>query len=300
MLGLRGLSWAPLMAAMLLLAASMGCTRASIPIEMSEGTLEAALQAEEEGTPGPIDPKKDDFAVVWIPAEEALIVRESAGISSPEAGRLAYDQTGIELTGSSTALGSSQWVEIKTQFGVTGWVPRWNLTEQVAQEGFCRDEAVRDLIAELTAAIESEDSRALQGLLSPTRGLIIRVDLWNPEVRLRTDELPAIFVDPTEIEWGSRFASETPIRGTFADTVAPSLVDVFLSDHEIACNEVMMGRSPEPAQWPPEYENLNFISYHRPAPTDGNTYNWRTWVVAIEYVEGRPMIALLMQIRPQV
>lgn len=299
--GLFNRCWGLLLALILLGAAAQACTRASVPIEMSQGT--APAQDEEGqigGTAGPIDPVTDDFAVVWVPAEEALIVREAAGISSADVGRLAYDQKGILLTGSETALGSSHWVEIETQFGISGWVPRWNLTEHLDPEGVCRDPAVEALIAELTAVLESGDSRGLQQLLSPSRGLIVRLDPWNPEVRIPLDEVPGLFVDPTEIDWGARFASETPIQGSFADVVAPGLAEVFLADYQEDCNQVLTGRSPEPDEWPAEYGNFNFVSYHRPAPTDGNPFNWRTWAVAVEYVDGRPTIALLMQFRPPV
>ena len=74
-------AWLLVLPGLLALAVSFGCTRASVPIDAAQGTL-VPIQEESvgEATTAAIDPITDDYAVVWIAAGEALIVRESAGI----------------------------------------------------------------------------------------------------------------------------------------------------------------------------------------------------------------------------
>lgn len=245
-----------------------------------------------------VDPDPADHAVVWIEEGEVLPVRESAGISAAELGALTYDQHSIRLTGSRTALGSSTWVEIEARSGLVGWIPGWNLTEDVPAEGFCRDARIEELARGFEESIEAQDPAELAKLLSPKRNLILRFDPWNPETRIGLDDLPGLFDSPQSYVWGKQFASGVAIEGSFSDIVLPNLVDVFSSEHEVACNEILMGSAPNAVAWPSEYTNLNFLSFHRPAPDEVNTYNWRSWIVAIEYLGGEPYIALLLQLRP--
>jgi hypothetical protein len=52
--------------------------------------------------------------------------------------------------------------------------------------------------------------------------------------------------------------------------------------------------------WPSEYSNMNYISFHRAAPEPGSQLNWRTWALGIEYLDGQPYLALLVQYRGEI
>lgn len=252
------------------------------------------------GEPAPIDQDPTDYAVVWIDEGEQLPIRETAGISSPEIGLLTIQSEPFHLTGESTMLGSSKWVEVTTITHQRGWVPFFNLTESVPSDGFCRDPRAVGILATLRDSIESADPTALQKVLSPRRGLIIRHDPWNPEVRIPLDQVIGIFVDPLDLDWGTRYGSETAIRGSFSEVIVPALRDTFEGQTGTTCNDVVVGRTAEPVQWPAPYANLNFYSIHRPASRGGNPFNWRSWLIGFEYIDGQPYVAVMMQIRPQV
>jgi hypothetical protein len=253
-----------------------------------------------DGGGGFLDPNPSDFTVVWIGDGQQLILREEAGLAASEIAGVLPTQASIIRTGRKTTLGSSEWVQIETPSGIKGWVPSWNLTEDVPPEGFCADPRVQLLIDDLRNAISSEGAEELEEILSPKRGLVIRHDPWNPEVQIGFGELPGIFHDPTDYLWGTRYASQTQIRGSFSQLLVPALTDVLDSETRLNCNEIEVGSGAPSMLWPDDYRNLNLVSLHRPALENGNPFNWRTWVLAIEYVEGQPFIAVLVQIRPQV
>ena len=84
------------------------------------------------------------YAVVWIENGEPLVIRQPAGITSMAVDTLASDQRGLSITGRSTQLGSSTWVEINLPEGGKGWVNAWNLTEDVTRGDFCADPRAQD------------------------------------------------------------------------------------------------------------------------------------------------------------
>jgi hypothetical protein len=290
------------LAAALLLSA---CTRSSVPIPgQPTATAETPTETGPPPTPEPIitiQPfVEQTYAVVWVPGDQALTVRQPAGISSVGVASLPFDQTGLRLTGKTTLLGSSQWLEIHRPEGGTGWVNGWNLTEEVGQEVFCRDARVLDLLARLTQALTARDGRRLAELVSPRRGLIVRHDLWNPEVVYEVPAVAELFDKPAAQDWGVVRDSQVPIRGTFEEIITPRLEKVFNAAPEVACNHLGAGVSASEPGWPGEYRNLNYYSFYRRAPEPGNRLDWRTWAVGIEYVDGQPYVAVLLHFRGEI
>lgn len=282
----------------------LGCTRSDVllptsvpPPTLSEADSLATDMASVVEVPTIPDP--NDHAVVWIEEGEQLIIREEAGLGGSEVAGVRSTQGSITILGQGTTLGSSHWVEIQTSTGVKGWVPAWNLTESVPPEVFCKDPRVQLLVSELEEIIKAELADEFAGILSPKRGLVVRHDPWNPEVKISLDDVSGVFQDPEDYLWGTRYATETEIRGSFTEILSPALADVFDSDFRTSCNLIEVGQGAPAELWPQEYQALNLMSLHRPPLPEGNPFNWRTWVFAIEYVDGQPYLAVLMQIRPQ-
>lgn len=277
------------------------CTRTTVALSTPDVQPTASsVPSATPGEPIPVDPDPTDYAVVWVAKNEQLAVRETAGISSPEVGQLNAQSGAVRLTGESTMLGSSKWVEVTTLTQLRGWVPFFNLTEAVPSTGFCQDPRPVKVLEALQASIEHSDAGSLAAILSPRRGLIIRHDPWNPEIRIPLDQVAGIFVDPREFDWGTRFGSETAIRGSFSEVIVPALRDTFEGQTITACNEVLVGSTADSVEWPTPYENLNFYSIYRPASRGGNPFNWRSWLIGFEYVDGQPTIAVMLEVRPQV
>ena len=291
--------------AVAVLVFSLGaCTRDVIPLTFVTRTPSGPTRTPTR-TPGPTfiaisgDPTGHPYAVVWVPAESELAVQQPAGIPGLQVGTLAPDQRGISLTGASTLLGSSLWVEIVAP-GVAGWVNSWYLTEDIPPAEFCSDPQVVAVLEALGEAIQSRDGRLLASLASPRRGLVIRHDWWNPEVILPPAELTGIYENEIPLTWGASDSPGLPIRGTFSQVIAPLLEDVFTGEAEVTCNSLRTGTTSGEVRWPGEYTNLSFYAFYRPATQPGSQLTWHTWAVGIEYVDGRPWVTVLVHFRAEI
>ncbi len=270
----------------------------SVPADLRHGTPNPQAAATTELQPPTLSAVVGfSYAVVWV--EEGLAVRQPAGITSSEIASLPADQRGIGVTGQSTLLGSSTWLEIFLPEGGTGWVNSYNLTEDVGPQGFCQDPRLVDLADRFILALESKSGEQLAQLASPKRGLIIRHDWWNPEVVTELGSLSHLFQDAAELDWGINRDSGLSITGSFGEVILPQLLDVFSAAPAFGCNRLDSGSTAEAVAWPSEYTNLNFISFHRAAPSPGSL-NWRTWALGIEYVDGSPYLAVLVQYRGEI
>ncbi len=282
--------------------ACVSCTRSSVSLdsietELASFTPQGTLEATEIPT---LPPSSDLYAIAWVKADETLVARNPAGLSGAPVGELAYDQRDLALTGASTGLGSSVWMEIMLPAGGTGWVNSWNLTEDVSAQDFCNDPRVLQTIDSFGQAVREGSGQNFVGISNPTRGLILRHNWWNPEIIIPVDSMPNIYQDLTEIDWGVQGGSEFPIQGSFQDVIASQLEDVFGDAPEISCNEVRVGDTTREIVWPDEYVNLNFYSVYRPVPEGGSEFDWRTWVLGFEYIDAQPYLTLLVQYRGEI
>lgn len=300
--------WCEYSVALLLLLMLSACRQAVVPVptqtsppsgEVEEpATVAPATQSLQEPTPFTFGPVP--YAVAWVHEDEPLAVRQPAGITSMTVTTLASDQRDITVTGNTTQMGSSTWVEINLPEGGKGWINGWNLTEDVPRSSFCDDPRVPELANQFIVAIKDGDGGKLAQLTSPKRGLIIRHDWWNPEVRVGFSSVPGLFLDPSPVTWGVNRDSELTIEGTFRDVILPQLEDVLSIAPELSCNELGAGSTAQDAIWPSEYSNMNYISFYRPAPDPGSQLNWRSWALGIEYIDGEPYLAVLVQYRGEI
>jgi len=188
-------------------------------------------------------------------------------------------------------------VEIVTPTGTTGWVNAHYLTEVVDAAVFCSDPRVTNLINAFVSAVQSQDGAALAQLVSPTHGLTIRHNWWNPEVNLQGQSVLAdLFTDTTSHDWGVQDGSGLPIQGPFKDEILPLLQDVFNGSYTQHCNDLANGSGGTAGMvvWPFEYQNINYVALYR-AGAPGDELNWRTWAIGVEFVKGQPYIAFLVQ-----
>ncbi len=280
------------------------CTRASVPVQtLPTPYRPTATQVVPTPTPSEVVPPAStgvEYAVVGVGDGDQLPVRTTAGLSGVVNGYLTPQQRGIQLTGNATLLGSSQWVEILRPDGRIGWVQASKLTEYVPPEQFCGDPRANAVVSAVTEAVNNQDGDLLASLVSDSRGLVIRVDWWNTEVHFSRQQTADLFADPTVIDWGTHFGSNTEISGDFADTVLPQISDVLANEPALTCDDLQVGTVQQAIKRPVAYTNLNFYEFYRPAPDDGNESNWRAWTILIEYIDGEPRLVGLIQYRPQV
>jgi hypothetical protein len=277
-----------------LIVITSACTRQTIPF------LSDAPQASQPTEPPPAATllgdfvEADSYSVAWIPEGEELKIHNPAGIAGTVIGELAYDQSGIQLTGGSSSLGSSLWVEIKTPEGTTGWVNEWNLTETTRSEEYCSDGRVPGVLTQVIRAIEARDGQMLAEYVNPERGLIVRHDWWNPEVIIPYNKVSQIFEDRSKLDWGVIGGGDFQIEGSFDELIRPLILET-VSGSEPVCNELPIGTTTRSAIWPTVYTSLNYYAFYHPAPENGNPFNWRTWAFTFEYIGGRPYLTVLVQ-----
>ncbi len=276
------------------------CSRGDIPLPSFPTTEASPVATEIVPTPTELAvasekyPLQIEYAIVWASIEDGLSLRSQAGISATVAKVIPWDSHQIYLTGNSSLLGSSLWLEIETGDGTTGWVRAWNLTEYVPPSQFCIDADVTSLMDKLLLVLRDPEHSTLKDLISPNRGLTLRLNWYSPDVIFSMDEIDSIFRDIKEINWGTMADSGLEISGTAENIIQPYLDDVFFNSPEVLCNELKWGDTAGEVLWPGELDNLNYYVFYRQAEEGGNRFDWRTWAVGIEYVNNQPFIAILI------
>ncbi|MFM8320077.1 MAG: hypothetical protein ACKOC5_04095 [Chloroflexota bacterium] len=236
------------------------------------------------------------YAVVLVEQGDVLNVRRAPGAGQAVVARLAADTTGIRLTGQSQPVDEATWLQIALPDGRGyGWVNGRYLTEQVRGRDFCRDAQVEKLLTQARRAFKDADRRLLQGLVSPRHGLDVTYLRTGKTVNYTPEEAGWALQSDFETDWGTHPASGEPVKGTFKELVLPALLDVLAASPQAACNEVRLGGSSYTYRWPERYQNINFYALHRPGPA-GQELDWRTWLVGVEYVNGRPYLFALNQL----
>jgi len=243
----------------------------------------------------PAFPQYPPVAVVLVPEGETLSVHTAAGEDSPVKYTLPPQAADIQRTGFTQTVDDVLWVEIADPAQGTGWVDAHYLTEYWTSDQFCADQRIDQLLDDFVTAIQTQDGATLAQIVSPTHGLTLRHNWWNPEVHYSPSVIANLFSDATAYDWGVQDGSGYPIQGSFAEVALLQLLDVFNADYTRYCNDLENGSGGSAGYviWPFEYGNLNYVALYRAALT-GDELNWRTWAVGIEYVFNDPYIAFLV------
>lgn len=239
------------------------------------------------------------YAVIQLGEMDLLNVRVEPGLSSHVLFTLPSQQRDLKPTGQEQVVDEVTWIEIELPDGATGWVSAQFLTEQVESSTFCQDAQVEALLERLIISVKERDGEALAAMVSPVRGLSLYHNVWNPPVSFdRSEVLQNIYISTVNYDWGIQEGSGLPLVGPFKELVYPKLQDVFSYPHTRHCNvleqNISAGGTSGLVFWPAEYANLNFVAFYRAAP-ESQELNWRTWVAGIEYINGIPYIAVLIQ-----
>ncbi len=233
------------------------------------------------------------FQVAYVTRDDTLNVRSGPGVDYEVVGELNPQADDVEITGSGRVVEGSTWVPV-TDGRVTGWVNSRFLTGVVPAANFCEDEAVNDLVDAFMTAVSERDNAALARLIHPERGLRMHTYWWNPEVLINGDELQRLFSSNTTYDWGVEDGSGLPIEGSFAAVIVPELERDLLPATDGECQEILHGATAGLVQLPDGYEQVPFVSLHRPAPDDEIGFDWGTWVLGIEKWNGRYYLSYLV------
>ncbi len=234
------------------------------------------------------------YAVILVAPGDMLNIRSAAGVGNPIVGSFPPNIVNVMRTGPSAEVGDSLWVEVQRPGGEKGWVNAYYLTEYVSSSTFCADARVNSLLSDLGSALLTSNGDLLASLVSPPHGTDAR--LWRYGTVVNYDHARArlLFDSTFQVNWGPAPGSGENTIGAFSQAVLPKLSEVFGSNYELRCNDPMDLATFTLVPWPPEYTNINFYAVYKPGTEAYGGLDWRTWLVGIEYVGGRPYLFSLI------
>jgi hypothetical protein len=165
-------------------------------------------------------------------------------------------------------------------------------TPLAGTSNICTDPQVVALIDSLKSAILTSDGPLLSSLVSPTRDMDVAFFHDGTVITYDQEHTKFLFETTFEVNWGPEPGSGADRLGSFHDVVVPELVEIFNQPYTLHCNELKHGGASYEVSWP--YEG-NFYSVYYAGTEDNGFLDWHTWVVGIEYVNGKPYIYALMQ-----
>ena len=158
-------------------------------------------------------------------------------------------------------------------------------------QAVCTDPAVVALIDSLKTSMLTADGALLSSLVSPN-GAEIRYFRDGTAITYTPYQAGFLFETTFSANWGSDPASGLEKLGSFHDVIVPELVTIFNQPYTLHCNEIRHGGASYNITWP--YKK-DFYSIHFAGTQANGFLDWHTWVVGVEYSNGKPYIYALMQ-----
>jgi len=156
----------------------------------------------------------------------------------------------------------------------------------------CSDPQATALIDSLKMAVTNGDGPLLASLVSPTNGVDVAYFHNGKVIKYDQTQDRFLFETTYEADWGDDPASGAKKTGSFHDVVVPKLKESFGQAYTLHCNELKYGGASYPVTFP---YNKDFYSIYFPGTEANGNLDWHTWVVGIEYVNGKPYLYALMQ-----
>jgi photosystem II stability/assembly factor-like uncharacterized protein len=232
------------------------------------------------------------YAVMNVAPNNVLNIRSGTGVSYPIIGSFAPDAVNVMRTGNTASADFANWVEVQNPNGGTGWVNDYYLTEYVTSNFFVADSRLSLLIDKLKQAMNNSDGNLFASLISPKHGVsIVYHGNGGPSMIYLPDQARDVFTSTQVIDWGAEGATGNEAVGTFSRIIRPKLLDVLNATYELHPNDPQRADM-YPQPWPDSYKNLNFFSVLKPA-SPNVVFDWREWLVGIEYVNGQPYIMMM-------
>ena len=161
----------------------------------------------------------------------------------------------------------------------------------VAHDAFCGDSRIAPLLAQLKNSINQSNGDMLSSMISPVNGLDVRLWAYADPVKFDINKSKTIFTNTTAYNWGGG-PSGQPDVGTFKDILQPKLSDVLNAPNmETYCDDLTKV-FPLANPWP--YPDMHYYNLYKPATAAG--FDFRTWLVGFEYINGQPYLSALVTI----
>ena len=154
----------------------------------------------------------------------------------------------------------------------------------------CADPQVIALIDSLKTSMLTADGKLLSSLISP-QGMEVRYFRNGKVITYTPYQANFLFVTTYQAKWGTEPGSGLPKKGAFHDVIVPELVTIFNQPYTLHCNEIRHGGATYEVSWP--YAR-DFYAIHFAGTEQYSYMDWHTWVVGVEYVNGKPYIYALV------
>lgn len=164
---------------------------------------------------------------------------------------------------------------------------------QAPPVNFCADGQAAALINNFKTALQTSNGELLASLVSPAHGMDARLYRDGRVVNYDQAHAKFLFESMYQVNWGAAPASGLETTGSFHEVILPPLLDVFSRNYTLTCNQLQVGGTTYNAAWP--YAGINFYSVYFPGTQDNGSLDWRTWVIGMEYVNGKPYLYAIMQ-----
>ena len=138
----------------------------------------------------------------------------------------------------------------------------------------------------------TSDGPLLSSLVSQPRRLDVAFFRDGTVINYRPDQAKFLFETTFEVNWGPAPGSGLEKIGSFHAVIVPELVKLFNQPYTLHCNELKHGGATYEVSWP--YQG-DFYSIYFAGTQANGLLDWHTWVVGVEYVNGKPYIYALMQ-----
>ncbi|MGE5463894.1 MAG: SH3 domain-containing protein, partial [Syntrophothermus sp.] len=232
------------------------------------------------------------YAVVNVAPNDVLNIRSGAGSSQPVVGSFPSEAVNVMRTGPTSSVEGAIWVEVQNPSGGTGWVNSLYLTESVSHEAFCADGRVPALIEQLKGSVNQSNGDLLSTIVSPAHGVDVRLWAYSPPINFNAATAGTVFTSAQIYNWGSGGGTGNTDFGTFSQVIQPKLQEVLNAPElETYCDDLTKV-FPLSTPWP--YGNIRYYNLYKPA--SGQTFDFRTWLMGIEYINGQPYLHSMVSI----
>ena len=166
---------------------------------------------------------------------------------------------------------------------------------QPAPANFCSDGQVTALINSFKSALQNSNGTLLASLVSPVHGMDARFYRKGRIVNYDSVHAKFLFDSTFVVNWGIAPGSGLETQGAFHELFVPALLDVFNKNFTLTCNQIQVGGTTYQALWP--YTGINFYSVFYPGSQGNGSLDWHTWLLGMDYSNGRPHLYAIMQFR---
>ena len=156
----------------------------------------------------------------------------------------------------------------------------------------CTDPQAATLLASFKTAILTSDGALLSSLVSPTHGMDARYFRNGKVVNYDQEHARFLFETTYQVNWGNAPGSGLDAVGSFHELIVPDLLKVFGQTYTLKCNNIQAGGAAYNIFWP--YKGTYYSAFFAGTQANGGL-DWRTWVIGIEYANGKPYIYAIMQ-----